>query len=77
MRYDVGDVHAIHYAEICSAYGAARLAAATGNRALFDQVAARHARFLQADIPNTSNHVDVNVYGVWPIRTFHPNARRS
>lgn len=70
MRYDVGEVHAIHYAEVCSAYGAARLAAITGNRALFDQVAARHARFLEANIPNTANHVDVNVYGVWPIELF-------
>jgi rhamnogalacturonyl hydrolase YesR len=67
MMYEVGPVKAVHYAEVASAYGASRLAAATGDDALFEQVAARHRRLLAATIPNTENHVDANVYGVWPL----------
>jgi unsaturated rhamnogalacturonyl hydrolase len=65
--YEVGDAKAVHYADFASAYGAARLAAATGNDALFEQVAARHRRLIDQALPNTANHVDVNVYGVWPL----------
>jgi rhamnogalacturonyl hydrolase YesR len=67
MRYDVGDVHAVHYADVATAYGALRLAAATRDTALRAGVAARHARLVAAALPNTANHVDANVYGVWPL----------
>jgi hypothetical protein len=67
MRYDVGDVHAVHYAEVAAAYGALRFAAATHGRGLAERVRARHARLLAAGLPNTANHVDANVYGVWPL----------
>lgn len=67
MRYDVGDVHAVHYADVATAYGALRLAAATQDVALRVGVAARHARLVAAALPNTANHVDANVYGVWPL----------
>jgi unsaturated rhamnogalacturonyl hydrolase len=67
MMYRVGDVEAVHYAEVASALGAVRLAEATGNRALLDRVAARHRRLIEADLPNTANHVDANVYGLWPL----------
>jgi rhamnogalacturonyl hydrolase YesR len=70
MMYEVGDVKAVHYAEVASAYGAARLAAATGDAALFARVAARHQRLLDAHIANTANHVDANVYGVWPLELY-------
>jgi len=67
MRYDVGDVHAVHYADVATAYGALRLAAATRNTVLRAGVTARHARLVAAALPNTANHVDANVYGVWPL----------
>ena len=66
MIYQVGDVTAVHYAEVASALGAVRLAETTGNPDLQERVADRHRRLLAADIPNTANHVDANVYGVWP-----------
>ena len=65
--YRVGDVTAVHYAEVASALGAVRLAEATGNRALLDRVAARHRRLIEASLPNSANHVDANVYGLWPL----------
>jgi unsaturated rhamnogalacturonyl hydrolase len=70
MMYEVGEVKAVHYAEVASAYGAARLAAATSDSALFARVAARHRRLLDAQIANSANHVDANVYGVWPLELY-------
>ena len=67
MIYQVGDVTAVHYAEVASAYGAARLAEATGDHDLRERVAARHRRLVAASIANTANHVDANVYGLWPL----------
>jgi hypothetical protein len=67
MIYQVGDVTAVHYAEVASALGAVRLAETTDNPDLQERVADRHRRLLAADIPNTANHVDANVYGVWPL----------
>ncbi|WP_114951956.1 glycoside hydrolase family 88/105 protein [Sphingosinicella terrae] len=67
MIYQVGEVTAVHYAEVASAYGAARLARASANGALLERVAARHRRLLAEAIPNSANHVDANVYGLWPL----------
>ena len=71
MMYNkAGEVTGVHYAEVASAYGVARLAAATGDAALFARVAERHQRLLAAHIVNTANHVDVSVYGVWPLELY-------
>src|SRR5688572_18065237 len=51
MIYRVGDVTAVHYAEVASALGAARLAEATGNPDLLERVSDRHRRLIAADIP--------------------------
>ena len=67
MMYEVEEVRAVHYAEVASALGAARLAAATQDNALYALVGARHRRLVEADLPNTANHVDANVYGIWPL----------
>lgn len=67
MRYDVGDVHAVHYAEVCTAYGALRFAAARPDIVLRSMVAARYQRLVALALPDTANHVDVNAYGVWPL----------
>ncbi|KQY28744.1 hypothetical protein ASD21_02750 [Caulobacter sp. Root1455] len=71
MMYNkAGEVTGVHYAEVAAAYGVARLAAATGDTALFARLAERHQRLLAAHIVNTANHVDVNVYGVWPLELY-------
>ena len=67
MRYDVDPVHAVHYADVAAAYGCARLAEVVRDKVLLAGVAARHERLLAAALPNTGNHVDANVYGVWPL----------
>jgi unsaturated rhamnogalacturonyl hydrolase len=65
MRYDVGDVHALHYAEACAALGAARLSGLLGEARALERIAARYAP--EGLPPNTANHVDANVYGVLPL----------
>jgi len=64
MRYDVGEVSAVHYAEVATALGAARLAASTGDASLAALVGARWER--ARELRNTANHVDANVVGIWP-----------
>ncbi|AQR73840.1 glycoside hydrolase family 105 protein [Sphingomonas sp. LM7] len=55
----------VHYADAASGYGAARLAEATGDRALLARVIARET--VAKGIENSASHVDVSVYGVWPL----------
>ncbi|WP_158298824.1 glycoside hydrolase family 88/105 protein [Sphingomonas psychrotolerans] len=55
----------VHYADVASGYGAARLAEATGDKALLDRVIARER--VASALENTANHVDVSVYGTWPL----------
>lgn len=61
----IPETRGVHYAEAASAYGAARLAAATGDRALLDRIIARERT--ASAIENTANHVDVSIYGAWPL----------
>jgi len=78
MRYDVGDVHAIHYAEACAAYGAARFAGLPGDNAALEALAARYAK--ERLPPNTANHVDANVFGILPLELsmrLEPDSARS
>jgi len=77
MLYSVGEVHAVHYADVAAAYGALRLAEFTGDSLLFDRVAERHRRFLGEAIRNTANHVDANVYGVWPLDQYRRTGDRA
>ncbi len=77
MTYSVGEVHAVHYADVASAYGVMRLAEATGDEALFDRAAARHHKLLAANPPNTANHVDANVYGLWPLELYRRTGDRA
>ncbi len=65
MRYDVGDVHALHYAEACAAYGAARFAGLIGDNSLLEALAERYVK--ERLPPNTANHVDANVFGILPL----------
>lgn len=70
MMYKVDDVACVHYAEAAAAYGAAKLGGLIGDNDLVAGVAARHQRILDSRIGNTANHVDANVYGVWPLELF-------
>jgi unsaturated rhamnogalacturonyl hydrolase len=75
MRYEVGEVRALHYAEACAAYGALRVAGLLGDRDLVARLGARYD--LEPSpvegpgrIVNTANHVDANVYGILPLELY-------
>ena len=70
MMYRTPTVNAVHYAEACAAYGAVKLAGFLGNDQLIDQLATRYDRVIDEKIPNTANHVDVNVYGILPLELY-------
>lgn len=70
MMYRVDDVEAVHYAEAAAAYGAVKLAALTDDRATIEKLAARYRRLADENVPNTANHVDANVIGVWPLALY-------
>ncbi|WP_167608562.1 glycoside hydrolase family 88/105 protein [Maribellus sediminis] len=70
MMYNTGDVVAMHYAEVCAAFGAARIAGSTGDTVLVKALAERYSRLKTDSLPNTANHVDANVYGILPLELF-------
>jgi unsaturated rhamnogalacturonyl hydrolase len=78
MRYDVADVHAVHYAEVATALGVSRLRQWADQQGLADPMAEYTP--LVADrwdkarlLPNTANHVDANVVGIWPMLLGDPD----
>jgi hypothetical protein len=70
MRYDVPPVSAVHYAEAATALGVARLAGKLGDSTLMSLVRERWEK--ARVIPNTANHVDANVIGIWPMLLGDP-----
>lgn len=74
MMYNSGDVIAVHYAEVCAAFGATRLAAQLRDSLTIQKLADRYMRVIDDSITNTKNHVDVNVYGILPLELYkHTN----
>ncbi len=77
FMYKVDDVHALHYAEACTAYGAIKLAAALKDSNTIQKIQERYDRIESENIPNTANHVDANVYGILPLELFLYNKDRK
>jgi rhamnogalacturonyl hydrolase YesR len=70
MRYEVGEVVAVHYAEVATALGAMRFATRAGDPELEALVGERWVR--ARELPNSANHVDANVVGIWPMLVGDP-----
>ena len=70
MMYDWGDVKAIHYAEVCAAFGAARLAGKVGDTETIKKLSERYAIDIVDEVGNSANHVDANVYGILPLELY-------
>lgn len=71
--YPISDSYgftAIHYAEVCAAFGVARLASELDKSDVIEQLAERYLRVMTDSIPNTANHVDANVYGILPFELY-------
>jgi len=69
MMYKNETCEAVHYAEACAGFGAARLAVDEGFVAVF-RLSKRYRRVIDEGWVNTANHVDVNVYGILPLELF-------
>ena len=70
MMYQTPNINAVHYAEACTAYGAIKLAGFLDDDELLNKLSTRYDRVIDEKIPNTANHVDVNVYGILPLELY-------
>jgi unsaturated rhamnogalacturonyl hydrolase len=70
MMYRTEQVRAVHYAEVCTAFGAARIAGWLHDTSTLSRLSERYLRVLDEGIENTANHVDANVYGILPLELF-------
>lgn len=75
--YKSGQVLAVHYSEVCAAFGAVRIAALSNDSAAIAQLARRYMRVITDSIENTANHVDANVYGILPLELYRPRLSRT
>ena len=70
MMYDTEYATAVHYAEVCTAFGAARLAGLLNDDTLVARLSDRYIKVIEDTIENTANHVDANVYGILPLELY-------
>ncbi len=70
MMYRTEQVRAVHYSEVCTAFGAARLAGWMQDVEILEALSERYLRVISEGIENTANHVDANVYGILPLELY-------
>ncbi|MBN2348653.1 MAG: glycoside hydrolase family 88 protein [Bacteroidales bacterium] len=70
MMYETEHATAVHYAEVCTAFGAARLAGLIRDDTTLNRLSERYMRVITDSLPNTANHVDANVYGILPLELY-------
>jgi len=73
MDYKAEKVLAVHYAEACAGFGAARLAGLLKDSVTIQKLCKRYSRVLDENIYNSENHVDANVYGILPLELYMQN----
>jgi rhamnogalacturonyl hydrolase YesR len=77
MMYRTDQVSAVHYAEVCTAFGAARVAGWLNDDPTLKQLSERYMHVLDENIANTANHVDANVYGILPLELYRLTGNRA
>jgi len=70
MMYISDHCMAIHYAEACAAFGAARLAGLLNDAPTITRLSERYLNVIEEGISNSANHVDCNVYGILPLELY-------
>lgn len=70
MMYETDFLHAVHYAEVCAAYGAIRYAVLASDSVLLTQLADRYEQLRDDSIAWQDHHVDGNVYGILPFQLY-------
>lgn len=70
MMYVSEHCNAVHYAEACAAFGAAKLAGLLKDTDIITRLSERYMKIIEDGIANTANHVDGNVYGILPLELY-------
>ena len=70
MMYISDHCTAIHYAEACTAFGAARLAGLLKDAPTLTGLSKRYLKVIEERMVNTANHVDGNVYEILPLELY-------
>ncbi len=70
MIYRTDFLTAVHYAEACAGFGAARFAGLTGDTTAIQKLIARYEPVLHDTVLNTVHHVDAQVYGILPLELY-------
>ena len=60
----------VHYSEVCTAFGAARLAGWLKDTVTLTKLSERYMKVINDRVVITANHVDVNVYGILPLELY-------
>ncbi len=77
MMYIADHATAVHYAEACTGFGAARLASVLNDSVTLKKLSDRYSRVIDDSIINTENHVDANVYGILPLELYMHNDKEK
>lgn len=75
MFYDTGNVRGLHYAEACTALGAARLAGVLDDKTTIGLLVEKYRKEKLPE--NTANHVDVNVCGIIDLELYLQTGRED
>jgi len=70
MLYNSPQLKTFHYAEVCAAFGAARVAALRKDTVTIERLIKRYEPLLDGVMLGPGIHVDVNVYGIVPLELY-------
>jgi unsaturated rhamnogalacturonyl hydrolase len=70
FMYPADMLTAVHYAEACTGFGAARLAGLLKDTTTPRKLADRYLTIIENGPENSANHVDANVYGILPLEIY-------
>jgi unsaturated rhamnogalacturonyl hydrolase len=70
MIYKTDFLTAVHYAEACAGFGAARFAGLRNDTLTIQRLIHRYEELLQDTVLKNAHHVDASVYGILPLELY-------
>ncbi len=68
--YPSDQFYAIHYSEVCAAYGALKISEIEYDKSTVENIFQRYLKIITDSIPIIGGHVDANVYGILPLELY-------